>query len=754
MSTDTGSATVGDETGPMPANPPAPALSSSASPSSSSAILPGGTQLSSVESGRRAFFRSLAQIGRQVASGLAFAHARGIVHRDIKPANLLLDTEGVAWIADFGLAKGEDEGLTHTGDILGTLRYMSPERFRGEGDTRADVYALGLTLYELLTLRPGFDATDRLELIEQIKTEEPPRPRSLDGRIPRDLETIVLKAIDKDQKARYQSAEAMGEDLGRFLADEPIRARQVGAAERYWRWARRNRAIAVLGGLLTGLLVALTIGSIVAASYFRSLAGNLYLANQKSQDSERVAVVAQKQALLERDHSRRQSAGLALDRGLQLCQEGKVSEGMLWMAESLAVDPEEDRGFADVVRLNLAAWRATMTVQRAQIGHELAVNCVAYSPDGKTVATAHGDTVSRWDASTGEPAGQALVHSGAVASIAFSRDGRLLATGTFDKSVRIWDMASGKLVGQPIPQPDIVNSVEFSRDGRWLLAATGFRDHSVPSSARIWEVATGKPASPPLAHPATVRGGVFTPDGRLAITGAYDGLIRYWDTSTGQLSGEPIKLPSEVLALAISRDGLFLAVACYSGEAFAYSVPGRRLVGSPMSHPTPVQAICFHPDDGLVATGCLDSLARVWDVLPGKQFSPPLFHQNYVVGMDFSPDGRRLITGGQDKVASIWDLPLHARQGIPLVQSDPTLTLGNLDPSLVSARPRTRITGEWGRPIPHWVWEYLCASFSPDGRYVVTGSIDNSVRLGGSDRPTDRQTAVARQLGPDGGLRP
>ncbi len=172
-----GSATAGDATGPAVAHLPAPALSPSASPSSTSAILPGGTQLSSVESGRRAFFRSLAHIGRQVAGGLAYAHARGIIHRDIKPSNLLLDTEGVVWIADFGLAKGEDEGLTQSGDILGTLRYMAPERFRGEGDARADVYALGLTLYELLTLRPGFGSSDRLKLIEQIKTEEPQRPR-------------------------------------------------------------------------------------------------------------------------------------------------------------------------------------------------------------------------------------------------------------------------------------------------------------------------------------------------------------------------------------------------------------------------------------------------------------------------------------------------------------------------------------------------------------------------------------------------
>jgi serine/threonine protein kinase len=180
----------------------------------SAVVLPGGSQLSAVESRRRPFFRSVAHIGRQVAAGLAYAHARGIVHRDIKPSNLLLDTEGVVWITEFGLAKASDDGLTQTGDILGTVRYMAPERFRGEGDARADVYALGLTLYELLTLPPAFDSPDRLKLIEQIKTEESRRPRALDARILRDLETIVLKAIAKDPQDRYQTADALGEDLG------------------------------------------------------------------------------------------------------------------------------------------------------------------------------------------------------------------------------------------------------------------------------------------------------------------------------------------------------------------------------------------------------------------------------------------------------------------------------------------------------------------------------------------------------------
>jgi serine/threonine protein kinase/tetratricopeptide (TPR) repeat protein len=250
------------------------AAASMSPPSSSSAVLPGGTQVSAVESSgkRLPFFRSVAQIGRQAAQGLAYAHARGVIHRDIKPSNLLLDSAGVVWIADFGLAKADDDGLTATGDILGTLRYMAPERFRGEGDLRADVYALGLTLYELLTLRPGFESSDRLQMIERIKAEEPVRPRLLDNRIPRDLETIVLKAIDKDPDRRYPTADAMAEDLRRYLDDEPVLARRTTAVERYARWARRNPGIAVLGGVLTAVLLLVTAASLIVAGNMKRLA--------------------------------------------------------------------------------------------------------------------------------------------------------------------------------------------------------------------------------------------------------------------------------------------------------------------------------------------------------------------------------------------------------------------------------------------------------------------------------------------------
>ena len=163
------------------------------------------------------YFRSVARIGQETSRALGYAHDRGIIHRDIKPSNLLLDAAGVIWVADFGLAKTDDDELTETGNLVGTLRYMSPERFDGKCDLRSDIYGLGLTLYEMLSLKPAYSATDRLTLIEQITQHEPVPLRTRTPAIPRDLGTIVQKAIDKDPGTRYQSADAMADDLERFF---------------------------------------------------------------------------------------------------------------------------------------------------------------------------------------------------------------------------------------------------------------------------------------------------------------------------------------------------------------------------------------------------------------------------------------------------------------------------------------------------------------------------------------------------------
>jgi serine/threonine protein kinase len=210
------------------------------------------------------YFRGVARVGVQVAEALEYAHRNGILHRDVKPSNLLLDTQGTIWVTDFGLAKADDSGeLTNPGDIVGTLRFMAPERFQGRADPRSDVYSLGITLYEMLTLRPAFDLSDKPRLIERVTHEDPPRPRKLDPNIPRDLETIVLKAVAKEPADRYPAAEMLAVDLRRFLADRPIRARRSSVTERTWRWCRRNPAVAGLSGAVALLLVVLGAGFVV-----------------------------------------------------------------------------------------------------------------------------------------------------------------------------------------------------------------------------------------------------------------------------------------------------------------------------------------------------------------------------------------------------------------------------------------------------------------------------------------------------------
>ena len=204
--------------------------------------------------------RWVAGLGRQAAEALAYAHARGVLHRDVKPANLLLDRVGKLWLADFGLAKLVDDlALTYTGDLPGTLRYLAPECLHNEGDARSDVYSLGLTLYELLCGDPAFDESNRVRLMRQIQETEPRPLRERNPEFPRDLETIIHKAMTREPSGRYATAAEMAEDLRRFLEGEPILARRSGRIERSLLWARRNRTVAALGGACIGLALIATV---------------------------------------------------------------------------------------------------------------------------------------------------------------------------------------------------------------------------------------------------------------------------------------------------------------------------------------------------------------------------------------------------------------------------------------------------------------------------------------------------------------
>ncbi len=202
----------------------------------------------------------VAEVGKLTATALDYAHRHGIVHRDIKPSNLMVDIEGHLWITDFGLAKLGDSDLTNSGDLLGTLRYIPPEGLRGFSDPRSDIFSLGLTLYELATLRPAYDAADRISLLKQLQSP-PPRPRQLAPQIPRDLETIILKATAQEPQDRYQTGDELAADLGRFLSGHSILARRTSALGRIRLWCRRQPVVASLIGLSLTLLILLAVGS-------------------------------------------------------------------------------------------------------------------------------------------------------------------------------------------------------------------------------------------------------------------------------------------------------------------------------------------------------------------------------------------------------------------------------------------------------------------------------------------------------------
>ncbi len=437
----------------------------------------------------RRYARSVARLGVQAAEALAYAADQGVIHRDIKPANLLLDAHGSVWVTDFGLARATGEAdLTRTGDLIGTLRYMAPERFRGVSDHRADVYALGLTLYELLALRPAFDEQDRALLIRQIAQSEPPRLERLDPTIPRNLATIVHKAIARDPADRYASADDLAADLQRYLEDRPIRARPLSAVGVAWRWCRRNPTVAGLLGLVAVLLAG--IAGVATVGYFST-----------------------KAALVEVDRQRDEAIGqrnIAEDNlyfaNIPLAQHAWDEANIRRMKELLVVF----RPRADQVDRRGWEWYHLMSLTRQELltlsDHSGSLGVVAWSPDGRRLATGGQDRTFRvWDAETGEeqtvfrghdrneiqPSSASFVQDRRPPSaLAWSPDGRALASGHGGGEIKIWDAATGReLRTIVLPERCTVTTLDWSPDGT-RIASTG--DLHGTQTARIWDVSTGR----------------------------------------------------------------------------------------------------------------------------------------------------------------------------------------------------------------------------------------------------------------------
>jgi WD40 repeat protein/serine/threonine protein kinase len=689
------------------------------------------------------YVHSVARIGADVAEALEYAHLQGILHRDIKPSNLLLDAQGHVWITDFGLAKAQDsDELTRTGDIVGTLKCMAPERFKGWSDPRSDVYALGATLYELLTLRPAFEESDRVELIEQVLHQSPPPLRQLDRRIPRDLETIVLKSLAKEPGERYSTAQELAEDLRRFDAGRPILARRSSAIERSWRWSRRNP-------LLAGATVT------VATALLAVVVISLRYAREQSRANQDNRTLAQKltRSLAE---SNRLLAIRNFDRGQVAFEKDLIGQGLLWMIESWRSAVEaDDRDWQHAARANLAAWRPHHARLKAVFSHENPVAAAAFSPDDQTVLSGCSDGTARlWDTATGKPIGRPMDHPGSVFAVAYSPNGKTVLIGCSDGTARLWDVATGQSAGSPLRHEGAVRAVAYSPDGRTIL--TGSTD----KKARLWNAATLTPVCQPSVHEAAVTAVAFSPDGTTILTGCEDVSARFWDAGTGKpigsalqpgpaavavgnnLDGKPAEIPFEnvvlnkVFAVAYSPDGKTVLTGCKDGTVQSWDAVNGNRLGQPMRHRFKIRSVAISPDGKRILVGSEDKMARFWDAVTNQPSGLPLVHQGPVGAVAFSHDGKTLLTASSDNTVRLWDADPGRPFGLIAEHADVghAVAYGPDGKSILTghyagtARHSVATSGEIIGQTIHHQGPVVTVSMSPDGSNLLTGSFDKTAR--------------------------
>jgi WD40 repeat protein/serine/threonine protein kinase len=665
------------------------------------------------------YYRAVARLGVQVAQALAHAHGQGVLHRDIKPSNLLLDVDGHVWITDFGLAKVEgSDGPTRTRDVIGTLRYMGPERFEGLSDRRSDLYGLGMTLYELLTLGPAFEAATHVRLIEQVKNEPPPPPRKVDPRIPRDLETIVLKAIAKQPAERYATAEALAADLENYLADRPIVARRSSTAERAWRWCRRNKAAA-------GFLAASAVASLTLVGFAVSLAfqGKLRAAQ----------VIAEDALARERDF---------LYQNRVIFAERELHDNNPHRADELLEQcPPARRGW-EWNYLKRQCHRELTSIR----AHNSRIWTIPISLDGRLIASAaeSDSSVRVWDVVTKQEV-QTLTCNGEYVRCALSPDG--LSIATVGGSLRqpepliVREVRTGRELWRSSDRAGYVSSVAFSRDGGKVIVACG--EIKPPCWLKVYDVSTGRelktiPTGEEYAYEAS-----FDSSGRnvIAVVGSSNGddvagklnEVRVWDLQTGKLRFAPLRGHTKsVITTSFSPDGRMIAASGYDGTVRIYSAADRSERLPLRGHRSCVNQVAFSPDGKRIATSSDDGCAIIWDTKGGQKLFTLRGHVGGFSAVTFNPDGRRLFTSGYEGSMKIWDvtsnpeaLSLNASSTrVSSVEFSPDsrqLLTAGLDKVLkLWDVPSGRIRATW-TGHSEAVWD---VAFSPDGRWVASAAGD------------------------------
>ncbi len=657
-------------------------------------LIEGGSLAEQLSSGERMPAPAAAALVARTARAVHYAHQRGILHRDLKPTNILIDSHGEPHVADFGLAKliGSESDLTRSADVLGTPAYMAPEQASGQPrnlTVAADVYSLGAILYELLLGRPPFCAETSLETMRQVIDREPTPPRTLDSSVDRDLETICLKCLEKDPALRYETADSLAADLERWLRGEPIQARPAGAAEKLWRWSRRKPALASLTAVVGFLLVAITVGSIVAAALYRGQRDDAESARGKAVESRMRAEQAERERSEELYRSylaQARTARLTGGGGVELVRRAKD------LVAPEALDETRLRELRDEAIASLATPSLRLLIEKTRPAETL-VGETSFDPDLEWFLCVERDgTVVAFRLLDGEvvfrlPNIDVPPFSYVLSSM--SEDGSLLVLtyktpGNEPDEVVVWDVKGReRLFGL-----QGVGVAEISPDGKLLAVPdASIRIVDVPSGRELFRIGQGMESGR----------AVISRNRMLASTDRTRRTVHVFDLEARKGIGT---IPLDTLAYTVdwSPDGDWLAVGGYDGRIRLYGFPSLALRSTLRGHENAVIGLAFHPQGNLLLSSSWDSTTRLWDPLGAEELVR--FEGS---GHRFSVDGKKL---GFSRGASIgiWEV-------------------GHED-VLRQLSPRDSNPG--GMPPNPWGISNgpLDLDFSPDGRLLASAAVD------------------------------
>jgi eukaryotic-like serine/threonine-protein kinase len=596
-----------------------------------------------------------------VAHAVSHAHRRGILHRDLKPGNILLDAGGNPFVADFGMAKwlGRDQAATLTGMAVGTPSYMAPEQATGRSadlTVAADIYSLGGILYELLLQRPPFAADTVVEVLRQVADHPPVSPRSLRPDIPRDVETICLKCLAKEPAQRYETAEALAEDLERWLEGRPIRARPLGSVARVWRWARRNPMPASLAAILLGILLAVAIGSTMAAR-------RLSFARAETTEQLRSALLAQAKAS-------RLTGRL-----------GQRFETLAALKKAAAIRPDLDLREEAIAALSLPDARLgpNWNVRHASnspVAFDSAGTRFLVETEAGVLSlrqTRDGGELRRFAAPPGNPR--------AIYVATLSADDSRFAVRFADDRVRVYDLGKEsplwELTGRPVCQmnTNFAYDFAFTPDGKEL--AVGRPEGGVS----FHDSATGRETARLDCGfvPAVIE---FSPDGaKVALAALRKTDVVIFDRLTGRLE-RTLSHPKSIISCAWRPDGRQLAVACFDGRIHLWDAATGATVATIRGHTETPTQLAWRRDSRLLASTGRDQTIRLWDPEDGE----PLLMIPRVLGepcLRFAGDGGSLAYAGDDTKIGRIELSTEDFRGVWMrfTPGDNTSVYGGLDVS-------------------------------------------------------------------------